>query len=249
MPISIPTRLSCAVMRPSPRCWCAPWVHPTVPHCLTTSSTPFFSTAPRTRSSPTGKLRHYRRTPGRKARRRYRLLQSLRTLKKKRTKQEEFPKIDWKNLEDPLIQKAELIYSDRVNLHRDLLKLDRTLDESPTPETIAETVEKSIRNRLCFDELRSFNNTGRFLGRHPFVRTDDEMSRLRQLLLISPENFMNEYRNAGMNVYRYGAYLLRKGLSEEKTEKYRQLLEKWTDKERMMSECLKLNLYASEKRI
>ena len=170
-------------------------------------------------------------------------------LKKKSTKQEEFPKIRWKNLEDPLIQKAELIYSDRVNLHRDLLKLDRTLDESPAPETIAEMVEKSVRNRLCFDELRSFNNTGRFLGRHPFVRTDDEMSRLRQLLLASPESFMNEYRNAGMNVSRYGAYLRRKGLSEEKTEKYRLLQAKWADKERMMSECLKMNLYASEKRI
>lgn len=184
-----------------------------------------------------------------KTRRRPGLRKSLRALKKKRTKQEEFPKIRWKNLEDPLIQKAELIYSDRVNLHRDLLSLDRTLDESPTPETVAEMVEKSVRNRLCFDELRSFNNTGRFLGRHPFVRTDDEMSQLRQLLLTSPESFMNEYRNAGMNVSRYGAYLRRKGLSEDKAEKYRQLLDKWTDRERMMGECLKMNLYASEKRI
>ena len=127
--------------------------------------------------------------------------------------------------------------------------MDRELDGAPTPEKIAELVEKSIRSRLCFDELRSFNNTGRFLGRHPFVRTDDEMSRLRQLLLTSPESFMNEYRNAGMNVSRYGAYLRRNGLSEDKAEKYRQLLDKWTDRERMMGECLKMNLYATEKRI
>lgn len=184
-----------------------------------------------------------------KTRRRPGLRKSLRALKKKRTKQEEFPKIRWKNLVDPLIQKAELIYSDRVNLHRDLLSLDRTLDESPTPETVAEMVEKSVRNRLCFDELRSFNNTGRFLGRHPFVRADDGMSRLRQLLLTSPEDFMKEYRRAAMNVSRYGTRLRREGLSEELQEKYRQLLDKWTDRERMMGECLKMNLYATEKRI
>lgn len=176
------------------------------------------------------------------------LRKSQRALKKKRTKQEEFPKIRWKNLEDPLIQKAELIYSDRVNLHRDLLSLDRMLDESPTPERVAEMVEKSVRNRLCFDELRSFNSTGRFLGRHPFVRADDGMSRLRQLLLTSPEDFMKEYRRAAMNVSRYGTRLRRDGLSEELQEKYRQLLDKWTDRERMMGECLKMNLYASEKR-
>ena len=101
-------------------------------------------------------------------------------------------------------------------------------------------VEKSVRNRLCFDELRSFNSTGRFLGRHPFVRTDDGMSRLRQLLLTSPEDFMKEY---------YGTRLRRDGLSEELQEKYRQLLDKWTEREKMMGECLKMNLYATEKRI
>ena len=91
-----------------------------------------------------------------KTRRRPGLRKSLRALKKKRTKQEEFPKIRWKNLEDPLIQKAELIYSDRVNLHRDLLKLDRTLDESPTPETIAETVEKiALRAPLVAENYRT----------------------------------------------------------------------------------------------
>lgn len=171
------------------------------------------------------------------------------TLKKKMSKREEFPKIRWRNLEDPLVQKAELIYSDRVNLYRDLLMLDRTLDRSPTPERISEIVEKSIRNRICFDELRSFNNTGRFLGRHPFVREDDAMSRLRELLLTSPEDFMKEYRNAGMNISRYAAYLHRKDMQDDRKEKYRQLLAKWTEREKMMSECLRMNLYASEKRI
>lgn len=173
----------------------------------------------------------------------------LRNLKKKLTKKEEYPKIDWRDLEDPSVQKAELIYSDRINLHRDLLRLDRDLDGAPTPEKIAELVEKSIRSRLCFDELRSFNSTGRFLGRHPFVRTDDGMSRLRQLLLTSPEDFMKEYRRAAMNVSRYGTRLRRDGLSEELQEKYRQLLDKWTEREKMMGECLKMNLYATEKRI
>ena len=32
-------------------------------------------------------------------------------------------------------------------------------------------------------------------------------------------------------------------------EKYRQLLDKWTEREKMMGECLKMNLYATEKRI
>lgn len=212
-----------------------------------TSSIPFSSTVQRRIYSQTGKQKQgtlqnslILPLPHR---------QSRKTLKKKLTKQEEFPKIRWTELENPLIQKAELIYSDRINLHRDLLRLDRTLDEAPTPEKIAEMVQKSVRNRMCFDELHSFNNTGRFLGRHPFVRTDDEMSRLKELLLTSPEDFMGEYRNAGMNVSRYQTYLNRKGLSEEKKARYGQLLEKWKDRERMMGECLKMNLYATEKRI
>lgn len=71
------------------------------------------------------------------------------------------------------------------------------------------------------------------------------MSRLRQLLLTSPEDFMKEYRNAGMNVSRYETYLRREGLNVQK--KYRLLLDKWTEREKQMNECLKMNLYASRK--
>lgn len=81
------------------------------------------------------------------------------------------------------------------------------------------------------------------------MREDDGMSRLKQLLLSSPEEFMKEYRNAGMNISRYDAYLRRKNLSEERREKYNLLLEKWREREKLMSECLKMNLYATEKRI
>lgn len=75
------------------------------------------------------------------------------------------------------------------------------------------------------------------------------MSRLRQLLLTSPEDFMKEYRNACMNISRYDTYLRREGLNVQKIEKYRLLLDKWTEREKQMNECLKMNLYATEKRI
>lgn len=172
-------------------------------------------------------------------------------LKKKERllKNEEFPKIDWKNLSDPQIQKAELIYSDRVNLHRDLVALDRQLDDSPTQEAVIELVEKSIRNRVCFDELRSFNNQGRFLDRHPFVRVNDEFSRLKELLLTAPDDFMKEYRNAGQNVSRYKAKLNGKSLTDEKRESLTELLRKWSAKEEIMRECLKMNLYGRNQRV
>lgn len=75
------------------------------------------------------------------------------------------------------------------------------------------------------------------------------MSRLRQLLLTSPDEFMREYRNAGMNVSRYETYLRREDLNVQKKEKYRLLLDKWAEREKQMNECLKMNLYATEKRI
>ncbi len=74
-------------------------------------------------------------------------------------------------MDDPLVRTADAIYSDRINLWRDMRDAEKEIDgvDSTDREKLERLVQGSIRMELCFDELRSFNNSGAFLGKHPFI--------------------------------------------------------------------------------
>lgn len=102
-----------------------------------------------------------------------------------------------------------------------------------------------MRNNICFDELRSFNNRGTFLGKHPFVKEDTDVVRLRELLMTDPDEFMRRYRLTVRNVDRYSSKLRKAGISPEESENYETLLNKHTNLQMIMAECLKMSIYGN----
>lgn len=90
-----------------------------------------------------------------------------------------------------------------------MLKLDEVLDRKPKSEDVAMMAELRIRNLQAFDELQSYNDTGKFLCRHPLLASKSEYRRLKQLLRGNPEEFLRQYRCTADNVKRYKVYLNR----------------------------------------
>ena len=48
-------------------------------------------------------------------------------------------------------------------------QLDEQLDKKPTTQAVIDMAELRIRNLLAFEELQSFNDTGKFRYKHPFI--------------------------------------------------------------------------------
>jgi hypothetical protein len=95
--------------------------------------------------------------------------------------------------------------------------LDKLLDQKPTAHCVQEMAEARIRNLLCFRELQSLNDTGKFLYKHPLIANRSELSMLEQLFRRDPTEFLKQYNRAQKNVSRYTTYL-----SKKEREKYRE---------------------------
>lgn len=100
----------------------------------------------------------------------------------------------------------------------------------------------SIRMELCFSELRAFNNTGAFLGRHPFIAQADERSRVTALLVSDPDAYFEERKNIELNITRYQSQLNSKKTSKEQKERARSNLEKYQARLALYKEILKNRL-------
>lgn len=124
-------------------------------------------------------------------------------------KHEEYPQIDWDNLFDPQVQIATLIYNDRVVTWKQMKQLDERLDKNPVKRDIMDMVELRIRNLQAFDELQSFNDTGKFLYIHPLITHQSEREQLTKLLKTDPHEFLRLHKNVADNIRRYESYLKR----------------------------------------
>lgn len=124
-------------------------------------------------------------------------------------KQEEYPQIDWDNLFDPQVQMATLIYNDRVVTWKQMKQLDERLDKKPAERDIMDMVELRIRNLQAFDELQSFNDTGKFLYIHPLIAHRSERAQLAKLMKTDPQEFLRQHKNVADNIRRYESYLKR----------------------------------------
>lgn len=78
---------------------------------------------------------------------------------------------------------------------------------------------------ICFDELRSFNRTGQFLGNHPFIAQKTERERVADLLRSDPDKYFEERKNIELNITRYSSQIGSNRFSEDKKKKFQELLE------------------------
>ena len=87
--------------------------------------------------------------------------------------------------------------------------LDAELDSQPTAKKVREFAELRIENLLCFKELQSFNNTGKWVYEHPLVRNEAVVSKLKELRYKEPHEFLRKYNNCCYNIKRYSSFLKR----------------------------------------
>lgn len=67
--------------------------------------------------------------------------------------------------------------------------------------------ELRIRNLLCFDELQSFNDTGKWLAKHPLITHRGVYARLEEIYILDHQRFLSEYNRCCNNITRYQSYL------------------------------------------
>ena len=78
---------------------------------------------------------------------------------------------------------------------------------------------------LCFEELKAFDRTGKFLGKHPFIACRSERERVAELLRSNPDKWFEERKNIELNITRYTSQISSDRFSEEKKKKFAELLE------------------------
>lgn len=85
--------------------------------------------------------------------------------------------------------------------------LDAELDDKPTESRVAKMAETRIRNLQCFEELQSFNDTGKWKNKHPLLIHYSERFQLEELRRGDPEAFLQKYAACNHNISRYKSYL------------------------------------------
>lgn len=98
-----------------------------------------------------------------------------------------------------------------------MTQLDEQLDREPTEAAVKEMAELRIRNLQAFDELRSFNDTGKFRNEHPLLSSRSEFSKLLDLFRRDPAEFLHQHKLTEDNVKRYKSYLKRKDRKDRRT--------------------------------
>ena len=127
---------------------------------------------------------------------------------------------------------ATVLYNDRINTYRKMKQLDELLEKERNAQAVADMAELRIRNLQAFAELQSFNDTGKFLCKHPLLFGRSEIAELMKLLKAAPAEFLRQHKNVLDNIKRYKSFVKRKD-RKEKREADKRNLEKYQEKERL----------------
>jgi len=118
--------------------------------------------------------------------------------------------------------------------------LDVLLDTKPTEKAVKDLAELRIRNLLCFRELQSFNDTGKWLQKHPLIMHRSVYSRLEEIFILNHTKFMDEYKLCCANIARYESYLRSdKRIDRRDTDKA--LLQKHTETKSVFESVIENN--------
>lgn len=127
---------------------------------------------------------------------------------------------------------ATVLYNDRINTYRKMKQLDELLEKERNAQAVADMAELRIRNLQAFAELQSFNDTGKFLCKHPLLFGRSEIAELMKLLKADPAEFLRQHKNVLDNIKRYKSFVKRKD-RKEKREADKRNLERYQEKERL----------------
>lgn len=127
---------------------------------------------------------------------------------------------------------ATVLYNDRINTYRKMKQLDELLEKERNAQAVADMAELRIRNLQAFAELQSFNDTGKFLCKHPLLFGRSEIAQLMKLLKAAPAEFLRQHKNVLDNIKRYKSFVKRKD-RKEKREADKRNLKRYQEKERL----------------
>lgn len=96
--------------------------------------------------------------------------------------------------------------------------LDERLDNNPTANDVKELAELRIQNLLCFKELQSLNDIGKFCNEHPYLKNKLDYEELLTLWSTDREKFISSYENCKNNIRRYNGRYNRKTATEAEKE-------------------------------
>ena len=119
-------------------------------------------------------------------------------------------------------------------------QLDEQLETKPTAQAVADMAELRIRNLQAYAELQSFNDTGKFICKHPLLFGRSEIAQLIKLLKADPAEFLRQHKNVLDNIKRYRAYLKRTERKDRRKQD-KQNLEKHQERERLFKMILEQN--------
>ena len=127
---------------------------------------------------------------------------------------------------------ATVLYNDRINTWRKMNDTDVRLDDKPKANDVAAMAELRIRNLQAFEELKAYNDTGRFLYKHPLLKDKSEFNELVKLFKRDPVEFLHKHKNVLDNIKRYKSYLKRDD-RKDKRQSDRENLHRHQERERM----------------
>ena len=119
-------------------------------------------------------------------------------------------------------------------------QLDEQLETKPTAQAVADMAELRIRNLQAFAELQSFNDTGKFICKHPLLFGRSEIAQLIKLLKADPAEFLRQHKNVLDNIKPYRAYLKRTERKNRRKQD-KQNLETHHERERLFKMVLEQN--------
>lgn len=143
-------------------------------------------------------------------------------------------------MDDADVQIAVIIYNDRINTWRKMKQLDELLETKPTPQAVVDMAEVRIRNLQAFAELQSFNDTGKFIFKHPLLFGRSEFAELLRLLKSDPAEFLRLHKNVLDNIKRYRSYIKRQD-RRDKQKQDKQSLQRHQERERLFRMVLEQN--------
>jgi len=116
--------------------------------------------------------------------------------------------------------------------------IDAVIDSEPTEKRIIDLVEYRNRNLLAFKELKTFNDKGKWLNKHPLLSQYSIRFKFEKLLKEKPDKFLDEYARINSYVSRYKSYLKNDKRSETQKEKDVKNLKKHEEREQLIKEIL-----------
>lgn len=117
-------------------------------------------------------------------------------------------------------------------------EIDAVIDSEPTEQRIIDLAELRNRNLMAFKELKAFNDTCKWLNRHPLLSQYSIRFLMKDLLQKKPAEFLNEFAKTSGYVSRYRSYLNNEKRSPNQKEKDQKNLKKHAEREQIMKEVL-----------